>query len=92
MADSARAPYDLVEERRLDRALVFVRDLPALRQAPGAWVYYHRNPSRDLNDPVFFVRDLGPERNEVVMRYLADRTPYWMGMSDGRRVLQPIDR
>jgi hypothetical protein len=92
MANVARAPYDLVEERRLDRALVFVRSLPAQHVSPGSWAYFHRNNSPDLDDPVLFVRDLGPERNQVLVRYLPARTPYWMGMSDGRLVLHPIDR
>jgi Dolichyl-phosphate-mannose-protein mannosyltransferase len=91
MADIARAPYDLAEEQRLDHAVVFVRDLPALQQAPGAWVYYHRNASPDLSDPVLFVRDLGPERNLLLMTYLPDRTPYWMGMQNGRLGLHPIE-
>ena len=90
MADVARAPYDLVEARRLDRALVFVRSLPSLHVPPGSWAYYHRNNSPDLDDPVLFVRDLGQERNEVMMRYLPDRTPYWMGMRNGELVLEPI--
>jgi hypothetical protein len=83
MADVARAPYDLVEEQRLDSALVFVHSLPALHRAPGAWVYYHRNNSPDLSDRVLFVRYLGEERNRELMRYLPDRTPYAMGMQDG---------
>jgi hypothetical protein len=92
MADVTQAPYDLVEARGLNHAVVFVRSLPAQHVSPGSWAYYHRNNSPDLDDPVLFVRDLGPERNKVLMRYLADRSPYWMGMIDGRLVLRPIDR
>lgn len=92
MADVTQAPYDLVEEHGLNHALVFVRSLPAQHVSPGSWAYFHRNNSPDLDDPVLFVRDLGAERNQVLVRYLPDRTPYWMGMSDGRLVLHPIDR
>jgi len=92
MAEVTQAPYDLVKERGLNDAVVFVRSLPARHLSPGSWAYFHRNNSPDLDDPVLFVRDLGPERNKALMRWLPDRTPYWMGMSDGRLVLQPIDR
>ncbi len=92
MADVTQAPYDLVEKHGLNHALVFVRSLPAQHVSPGSWAYFHRNNSPDLDDSVLFVRDLGPERNQVLMRYLPARTPYWMGMSDGRLVLHPIDR
>jgi Dolichyl-phosphate-mannose-protein mannosyltransferase len=92
MADTARAPYDLVEAQGLDRALVFVHSLPALHTVPGAWVYYHRNPKPDLSDPVLFVRWLGPKNNEQLMRHFPDRAPYAMGMRDGKLTLVPIQR
>jgi hypothetical protein len=92
MADVTRAPYDLVEEHGLNHALIFVRSLPALHVSPGSWAYYHRNPSPDLSDQVLFVRDLGEERNTALMRYLPERTPYRMGMSNGRLVLEPMTR
>jgi hypothetical protein len=90
MADIVRAPYDLVERERLDNALVFVHSLPALHAAPGAWAYYHRNPLPDLSDRVLFVRDLGPEKNPELMRYLPHRIPYAMGMRDGTLVVIPL--
>ena len=90
MADIARAPYDLVKAEQLTHAVVFVHSLPARHQAPGAWVYHHRNPRPDLSDDVLFVRDLGRHRNADLVRYLGDRTPYVMGMRDGRLVLVPV--
>jgi 4-amino-4-deoxy-L-arabinose transferase-like glycosyltransferase len=90
MSGIARAPYDLVAARGLDRALVFVHGLPALHVEPGAWVYYHRNPRPDLSDPVLFVRDLGPERDKVLAARLAPRAPYVMGMRGGKLVLEPL--
>jgi hypothetical protein len=92
MADVTQAPYDLVAARGLDHALVFVRSLPALSVMPGSWAYYHRNNSPDLHDPVLFVRDLGPERNKELMRYLPDRAAYLMGMANRELVLVPLER
>jgi hypothetical protein len=93
MADIARAPYDLVEEQRLDNAVVFVHSLPPLSGIrPGAWVYYHRNNSPNLSDRVLFVRDLGPEANGRLLSYLPDRRPFWMGMKDRQLILTPITR
>ena len=92
MADVTQAPYDLVESRGLDNALVFVRSLPALSVVPGSWAYYHRNNSPDLRDRVLFVRDLGAERNKELMRYLPDRTAYLMGMAKQDLVLVPLER
>jgi hypothetical protein len=92
MADVTQAPYDLVESRGLNHALVFVRSLPALSVVPGSWAYYHRNNSPDLRDQVLFVRDLGAEKNKELMRYLPDRTPYLMGMADRDLVLLPLER
>jgi len=91
MSALARAPYDLVEERGLDNAVVFVHSLPALHVHPGAWVYFHRNASPDLSDRVLFVRYLGPERNTELMRYLPNRAPYAMGMRGTELVLRPIE-
>jgi hypothetical protein len=88
MADIARAPYDLVDDQGLDRAVVFVGKLPALETTPGAWVYRHRNNSPDLSDPVLFVNDRGPE-NARLMAALPDRKPYTMRMESGRLVLRP---
>ncbi len=92
MADVSRLPYDLVEARGLDRATVFVRNVATPFLAPGSWAYYHRNNSPDLGDPVLFVRDLGPEKNKELMRYLPDRAPYWMGMVNGKFMLLPLER
>jgi hypothetical protein len=92
MADVTQAPYDLVESRGLDNALVFVRSLPALSVSPGSWTYYHRNNSPDLSDRVLFVRDLGTERNKDLMRYLPGRTPYLMAMANRELVLLPLER
>lgn len=92
MADVTRAPYDLVESRGLDNALVFVRSLPALSVAPGSWAYYHRNNSPDLSDRVLFVRDLGPEKNKELMRYLPGRTPYLMRMAERELIVSPLER
>lgn len=93
MADIARAPYDLVEQRRLDNAVVFVHSLPPLNGVrPGAWVYYHRNNSPDLSDRVLFVRDLGSEANGRLLSYLPDRQPFWMGMKNRQLILTPLTR
>jgi len=92
MADVTQAPYDLVESRGLDNALVFVRNLPATSVTPGSWAYYHRNNSPDLSDRVLFVRDLGLEKNRELMRYLPDRTPYLMRMAERELVLMPLER
>jgi hypothetical protein len=92
MADVTQAPYDLVESRGVDNALVFVRSLPASSVTPGSWAYYHRNNSPDLSDRVLFVRDLGLEKNRELMRYLPDRTPYLMQMTEKELVLLPLDR
>jgi hypothetical protein len=90
MSTIVRAPYALVERQGLDRAIVFVHSLPALHWAPGAWVYYSRNNSPDLSDPVLFVKDLGPEQNKKLIRYFPDRTPYMMGMRGNDLVLLPV--
>lgn len=86
----ARAPYDLVEGVGLDRAVVFVESLPALQVFPGAWVYFYRNPRPDLQDPVLFVRDMGPARDARLMQEFPDRRGYLMGMRDGRLTLSPL--
>jgi hypothetical protein len=92
MADITQAPYDLVESRRLQNALVFVRSLPATTLAPGSWALYHRNNSPSLQDPVLFVRDLGTERNKDLMRYFPDRAAYLMQMRGTELVLLPLER
>ena len=93
MSSLARAPYDLVEQHQLHHAVVFVRSLPALSGvSPGAWVYYHRNASPDLTDPVLFVKDLGPEANQLLLAFLPHRRPYLMGMVEGQLVLLPYTR
>ena len=92
MATVARAPYDLVESARLDRAVVFVRSRGALDIPPWSWVYYLGSPSPGLDDPVLYVRDLGEERNRQLIRFLPDRAPHWMGMQNGQLVLLPIAR
>jgi hypothetical protein len=90
MATVARAPYDLVETARLDHAVVFVRSLGALDFPPWSWAYYPRNPSPDLADPVLYVRDLGEPRNRDLIRFMPNRTPFWLGIKDGRLVLIPL--
>jgi hypothetical protein len=92
MADVTQAPYDLVESRGLDKAVVFVHSLPSMSVAPGSWAYYHRNNSPDLSDRVLFVRDLGPEKDRELIRYLPDRTPYLMQMRGPELVLVPLQR
>lgn len=92
MADVTQAPYDLVASRGLNNALIFVRSLPAFSVAPGSWAYYHRNNHPDLTDPVLFVRDLGPERDKDLIRFLPDRTPFLMEMVNRDLVLRPLER
>jgi hypothetical protein len=92
MANVTQAPYDLVESRGLQNALVFVHSLPSTSVAPGSWAYYHRNNSPDLSDRVLFVRDLGPEKDKELIRYLPDRTPYLMQMQGRDLVLAPLPR
>jgi hypothetical protein len=89
-SELVKAPYDLVERQRLDNAIVFVHSLPSHVKAPGSWVGYHRNNSPDLTDRVLFVRDLGPEKNKDLMRYLPSRAPYAMGMRGSDLVLVPV--
>ena len=91
-AGVARAPYDLVESARLDRAVVFVRSRGALEIAPGSWAYYPEMPSPGLDDPVLYVPDLGEERNRELIRFLPDRSPHWMGIQNGQLVLVPVTR
>lgn len=79
-----RAPYDLVEERALTRAVVFVEKLPGTAFAPGTWAYYHRSPDPDLADPVIFVKDLGPAGDAAFVAWLGDRRGYRLGVRDGK--------
>jgi hypothetical protein len=88
-ADLTRAPYELLADRGIDRALVFVHSLPALYVSPGSWAYYRRNNSPDLTDPILFVNDLGSEKNKEFMRLFPDRPALTMGMKDGKFVLLP---
>lgn len=90
MSQITRAPYELVERQGLDRAVVFVHSLPALVVPPGAWVYFHRNPTPGLLDPVLFVRHLGFERDAQLMRSFPDRKAYIMGVQDGKLIVNPI--
>lgn len=89
MSTVARAPYDLVERQGVRRAVVFVHSLPGLTWRPGTWVYYHRNNSPELDDPVLFVRDLGP-RNADLMRALPDRSAFAMGVRENQLLLVPV--
>jgi Dolichyl-phosphate-mannose-protein mannosyltransferase len=88
-ADLTRAPYELLAERGIDRALVFVHSLPGLYVSPFSWAYYRRNNSPDLTDPILFVNYLGPEKNKEFMRLFPDRPAFAMGMKDGKFVLLP---
>jgi hypothetical protein len=93
MSALASAPYDLVEQHGLQHAVVFVRSLPPLTGiSPGAWVYYHRNSSPDLSEPVLFVKDLGPDANRRLLAFLPGRDPYLMGVVDRQLVLTPYTR
>ena len=91
MANVARAPYDLVEQARLDDAVVFVQSLPALVAAPGAWVYRQRNNSPDLSDRVLFVNDLGPENGRLLRWLPGKRKAYRMKMDGGRLTLSVLE-
>jgi hypothetical protein len=88
-ADLTLAPYDLLAERGIDRAVVFVHSLPALYVSPYSWAYYRRNNSPDLTDPILFVNYLGPEKNKEFMRLFPDRPALSMGMKDGKFALLP---
>ena len=90
MSELTRAPYDLVDENGLDRAIVLVESLPVLRVPPGAWAYFHRNPKPDLSDRVLFVKYLGPTSEQRLSRFFPDRRLYVMGMQDGRLVVTAI--
>ena len=92
MSAVARMPYAITDLNLLDNAVIFVRSLPALAVPPGAWVYFHRNNSPDLTDPVLFVRDLGPERNRVLIQWLRTRQPFLMEMRGRDLVLTRIER
>ncbi|MFQ5899240.1 MAG: ArnT family glycosyltransferase [Candidatus Methylomirabilia bacterium] len=91
MSALVRAPYDLVRERGLDNAVVFVQSLPAFAAPTGSWVRSHRNNSPDLSDRVLFVRDLGPDKDEELIRYLRDRAPYLMKMEGSELMLVPLE-
>jgi hypothetical protein len=88
-ADLTRAPYELLAERGVDRALVFVHSLPALYVSPYSWAYYRRNNSPDLTDPILFVNYLGPEKNKELMRLFPDRPAFAVGMKDGKFIILP---
>ena len=88
-ADLTRAPYELLAERGIDRALVFVHSLPTLYVSPYSWAYYRRNNSPDLDDPILFVNYLGPEKNKELMQHFPDRPAFTMGMREGKFVLLP---
>jgi hypothetical protein len=90
MSELTRAPYELVEEHGLDRAIVLVQSLPAMNTSPGAWVYFHRNPEPDLRDRVLFVRYLGPTSQQRLAAFFPDRRFYVMGMQDGRLVVTAL--
>jgi hypothetical protein len=91
-AEIVRAPYDLVEQKRVDNAIVFVHSIPSLFKEPGSWVHFHRNNSPDLSDRILFVKDLGPEKNQELMRYLPTRAGFLMGLRGSELVLVPIAR
>ncbi|MFQ5519822.1 MAG: glycosyltransferase family 39 protein [Candidatus Methylomirabilia bacterium] len=90
MSAFVRAPYDLAEEPGLDNAVIFVQSLPAFYAPTGAWVHSHRNNSPDLTDRVLFVRDLGPDKDEELIRYLPDRAPYLLSMQGSELTLVPL--
>lgn len=90
MSELTRAPYELVEEYGLDRAIVLVESLPAMNVPPGAWVYFHRNPRPDLRDRVLFLRYLGPTSQQRLAQFFPDRRFYVMGMQDGRLVVTAV--
>jgi hypothetical protein len=89
MANVARAPYDLVEELKIDNATIFVHSLPWREVIPGAWVYRQRNNSPDLSDRVLFVNDLGPG-NARLLTLLPERGAYRMKMEKGALTLLPL--
>jgi len=90
MSNVARLPYAVADAHLLDNAVIFVRSLPALAIPPGAWVYFHRNNSPDLTDPVLWVKDLGPDRNRVLIQWLRTRQPFLMEMRGKDLVLTRI--
>ncbi|HUM18514.1 MAG TPA: glycosyltransferase family 39 protein [Candidatus Nitrosotalea sp.] len=92
MGRVARAPYDLTEAAQLNHAVVFVRTLGALEFPPWSWAYYPRNPSPGLTDRVLYVKDLGEPRNRDLIRFMPDRTPFWMGIQNDHLVLVPLAR
>lgn len=90
MGELNRAPYDLVAERGLADAVVFVRQLPANAFPPRSWAYFHRNADPDLEDPVLFVRDLGTERDQDLLRFLPTRRGYRLSVEGGALSLEPL--
>lgn len=87
MANLAASPYDLVKKAGIDNAIVFVNSLGAREFSPRTWVYYHQNTSPDLQEPVMFVRDLGPKKNRNLIQNFPNRSPYWMGVYNHRLAL-----
>jgi hypothetical protein len=89
MASITRGPYDLVTEQHLDSALIFVQNLRT-RAAPGTWTFFRRNPKPDLSDGALFVRDLGAERNRILIGAFPQRTPYVMRLQEGRLIVERL--
>lgn len=89
-AEIVKEPYDLVTREKLDQAIVFVHSIPSLLREPGSWVHFHRNNSPDLSDRVLFVHDLGPEKNQELIRFLPQRKAYLMGVRGRDLILVPV--
>jgi len=100
MATLTRAPDRLVEERGLQNVVIFVSAsqgvgelLPGSVFPPGTWAYFHRNPDPDLNDPVLFVRDLGPSLDRTLLQSLRGRKGFRLVFHKSERTfsLDPLE-
>jgi hypothetical protein len=80
-------PYRAVARAVTPPAVVFTENVQP--RAARSWVYGRPNPAPDLEDPVLFVRDLGP-RNLELIRIHPGRTPYRLRYQGERPVVTPL--
>jgi hypothetical protein len=91
LRDRIAAPLALVEAEVERPALVFVTNVQA-RNA-GSWVFGRPNPRPDLQDPILYVRDRGPENLQYrqlhpgrhAYRLVHDEAGFHLDPLDGKR-------
>jgi len=80
-------PLRVVEEMVEPPAVVFVTNVQFPRGR--SWVYGRPNPRPGLDDPVLFLRDLGP-KNVEALRRLPERRAYRLVVKDDRFEVIPL--